>query len=84
MYWHSICRNIGYIKLLVVNIDSIVSAIRTLIESPELRVKNAKMAFEQAQKYSWPQCAEKTLSFLSQILDDYKQNNPACKKHDLQ
>ena len=60
------------------NVDSIAFAIRTLIGSPELREKNSEMAFEQAQKYSWPRCAAETFSFLSQVLDDYKQNNLAC------
>ena len=66
------------------NTESIVSAIRKLIESPELRVKNTKLALEQAQKYSWSQCASETFLFLSQVLDDYKKKNLACKKYDLQ
>jgi glycosyltransferase involved in cell wall biosynthesis len=59
------------------NTGSIARAIRTLTESPELRVKKAKMAFKQAQKYSWSRCAKETFSFLSHILDDYKKNNLA-------
>jgi glycosyltransferase involved in cell wall biosynthesis len=59
------------------NADSITSAIRKLIESPELRAKNAIMAFDQAQKYSWSLCTAETFSFLSQVLYEYKQ-----KKYD--
>ena len=59
------------------NADSIALAIQTLIESPELRAKKAKMAFEQAQRFSWSRCSTETFSFLSHILDDYKKNNLA-------
>ena len=54
------------------NADSIAFAIQTLIESPELRAKKAKMAFEQAQRFSWSRCSTETFSFLSHIFDDYK------------
>lgn len=57
------------------NADSIATAILKLIESPKLREINAKMAFDRAQKYSWIRCTTETFSFLSQVLDEYKQNN---------
>ena len=59
------------------NADSIASAIRTLIESPALRAKKAKMVFEQAQKYSWQRCASETFSFISKVFGGYEQNNLA-------
>jgi glycosyltransferase involved in cell wall biosynthesis len=57
------------------NTDSIATSILKLIESTKLREKNAKMAFDQAQNYSWTRCATETFSFLSQVLDEYNQNN---------
>ena len=57
------------------NADSIATAIIKLIESPKLREIIAKMAFDRAKKYSWIRCTLETFSFLSQVLDEYKQNN---------
>jgi len=56
------------------NADSIATAILKLIESPKLREKNAKMAFDRAKKYSWIRCTTETFSFLSQVSDEYKKN----------
>jgi glycosyltransferase involved in cell wall biosynthesis len=65
------------------NADSISDAILKLIRSPELRVKNAEMAFEKAQIYSWSLCAESTFSFLSHVLKDYTNNHPGILLHNL-
>ena len=46
---------------------AIASALQTLIESPELRLKMARAAFERAQAYSWETCARDTFSFVSKI-----------------
>ena len=54
------------------NSDSISLAIQKMIESPELRAEKAKTAFEQAQRFSWTRCSTETFSFLSKILNDYK------------
>jgi glycosyltransferase involved in cell wall biosynthesis len=53
------------------NVDSIVCAIRSLIESPELRVKKAKEALNKAKHYTWERCAEDTFSFFLDIVEDY-------------
>ena len=47
--------------------DEIAEAIRTLIESSELRLEKAQAAYERAQQFSWARCADETLRFLAQI-----------------
>lgn len=47
--------------------SEIASAIKTLLESPELRAKNAKENYALAEQFSWSDCSDKTFSFLSQI-----------------
>jgi len=47
--------------------DEIAGAIRTLIESPELRMGKAKAAFERAQQFSWSRCADETFGFLAGV-----------------
>ena len=54
------------------NIENIAKVIQTLIESPKLRSKKAKKAFERAQRFSWSKCSTETFSFLLQIFMDYK------------
>jgi glycosyltransferase involved in cell wall biosynthesis len=46
---------------------SIASSIWDLIESPELRTKLAKAAFERAKGYSWRRCADETFELLAQV-----------------
>ena len=46
------------------NPDDIAAAIRALIESPALRGRHARLAFERAQQFSWCRCADETFSFL--------------------
>jgi glycosyltransferase involved in cell wall biosynthesis len=50
------------------NVDEIGRAIRQLIDSPELRARNANMAFERAQQYSWQRCADETFSFFAKVV----------------
>lgn len=45
----------------------IAAAIRSLLESPQLRAQKAQLAFEMAAKYSWDRCARETFSFLADI-----------------
>lgn len=45
----------------------IACALRTLIESPDLRAKMAKESFERAQTYSWQRCADETFGFLAEV-----------------
>jgi glycosyltransferase involved in cell wall biosynthesis len=43
----------------------IAGALTQLIDSPELRTKNAAVAFARARDYSWTQCANDTFAFLA-------------------
>jgi glycosyltransferase involved in cell wall biosynthesis len=45
----------------------IADAIRSLIESSELRLEKAQAAYERAQQFSWARCADETLAFLATI-----------------
>ena len=49
------------------NPAEIASAIRTMIESPELCAKMAQMSFERAQEYSWALCSDRTFEFLAEV-----------------
>ncbi len=46
---------------------TIAAAIRTLLDDPERRARCAAQAHAQAQRFSWPRCAEETFAFLAQI-----------------
>jgi len=46
------------------NPDDIAAAIRALIESPALRGRHGRLAFERAQQFCWCRCADETFSFL--------------------
>ena len=43
----------------------IARAVRSLIESPQLRASLAQSAFERARQYSWDRCARETFAFLA-------------------
>lgn len=47
--------------------SSMASAMRTLIESPQLRARMAGAAFERSRAYSWERCAGETFGFLAQV-----------------
>lgn len=47
--------------------DDIASALRELIDSPDLRARLAKSSFERAQTYSWQRCANETFGFLAEV-----------------
>lgn len=47
--------------------DEIARALRAFIESPELRNKHAKAAYERATGYAWGQCADDTFGFLAKV-----------------
>lgn len=53
--------------------DEIARAIRTHIESPNLRAKMAQGAFERAQNYSWQRCADETFAFFERIIKGYQE-----------
>lgn len=46
--------------------ESIADAIRSLVASPETRLRHASLAFERAQQYSWSRCADETFAFLAE------------------
>jgi glycosyltransferase involved in cell wall biosynthesis len=50
------------------NADDVAHALRMLIDSPELRTKLARAAFERAHIYSWRRCARETFSFLANVV----------------
>ena len=47
--------------------DDIARALRTLIESPELRERLAEKSSERIRIYSWTRCADETLEFLAHM-----------------
>jgi len=50
------------------NSDGISRAIQQLVSSTDLRSTMAEKAFRRAQSYSWPECAERTFSFLKEVV----------------
>jgi glycosyltransferase involved in cell wall biosynthesis len=57
--------------------NEIEKALRTLVESIELRGRCASTAYRLAKKYSWERCASETFSFLSQVAQ-HKYQNTDC------
>ena len=53
----------------------ITSAIRAMIESPELCASLAQASFERAQAYSWARCANETFEFLADVARVSQKNN---------
>ena len=47
--------------------NDIAEAMRTLINSPELRFRLAALAKELSQAYSWQRCAKETFEFISKV-----------------
>jgi len=47
--------------------NDIAEAMRTLINSPELRFRLAAQAKELSQAYSWQRCAKETFEFISKV-----------------
>ena len=54
------------------NPKSIFKALHTLISSPKLRSELANGSYSLAQKYSWNNCANNTMQFLSDVMIDFK------------
>lgn len=46
---------------------AIARRVRELAESPELRARLAKQAYDRAQGYGWARCAEETFAFLAEV-----------------
>ena len=49
------------------NPNDIARALRTMIESPDLRTRLAKESFARVQAYSWRRCANETFGFLARL-----------------
>ncbi|HXH73896.1 MAG TPA: glycosyltransferase family 1 protein [Bacteriovoracaceae bacterium] len=49
------------------NPRNIADCVRTLIDSPELRAKNASASFNRVQSYSWKTCAQDTFKFFQKV-----------------
>jgi glycosyltransferase involved in cell wall biosynthesis len=54
------------------NCYSFTRVLKKLINSPELRFKNAKIGYEKAKEYSWEKCSLETFIFLKKIADNKK------------
>lgn len=50
--------------------SDIAAAVLQLMESPALRAKNARAAFEKVREYSWDRCAHDTFSFIAKLSKD--------------
>jgi len=53
----------------------IAEAIKTLVESSSLRKKNAELAYEVAEKYTWKVSADSSFEFFREVYDLYKTQN---------
>jgi len=49
------------------NVEEIVSALRKIIFSSDLRTEMSRSSFQLAKKFSWKRCADETFSFLSTV-----------------
>lgn len=47
--------------------EEIARALETLIERPDLRARNAQLAYDRAQNYTWDRCASETLEFIVSV-----------------
>jgi glycosyltransferase involved in cell wall biosynthesis len=47
--------------------EEIAGALETLIARPDLRVRNAQLAYDRAQNYTWERCASETLDFIVSV-----------------
>ncbi|QWR76560.1 glycosyltransferase family 4 protein [Candidatus Magnetomonas plexicatena] len=47
---------------------SIAAALKTLMDTPELRLKNAQRSYELSESYTWQRTANETLSFIAGLL----------------
>jgi glycosyltransferase involved in cell wall biosynthesis len=59
------------------NVSSIAHAVRTLVESADLRAEKARAAFERINGYSWQRCAHETFAFLAKVAAEFARNAPS-------
>lgn len=53
----------------------IARALRELIESPDLRARMARAAFERSRGFTWQRCATTSFDFLAAMADQHKRRN---------
>lgn len=58
------------------NAESIATAIRQLIDSPELRREKAELALRYSREYSWSRCARDSFNYLAQIAREWPRDQP--------
>ncbi|MBF0464755.1 MAG: glycosyltransferase family 4 protein [Nitrospirae bacterium] len=51
-------------------VESITSALRTLMDTPELRYKSALRGFELSESYTWQRTANETFAFIAGLCND--------------
>jgi len=56
---------------------SIAAALHLLFTDSELRGKLASSAYEEASRYSWQLCAERTFAYIAQVARESGKGNPA-------
>ena len=52
----------------------IYTAIKEMIDNPQLRLEKSRASFHRAQQYSWDVCAVETFLFLEQVLTNYQKS----------
>lgn len=52
--------------------SEIADALLKLIRNPDLRLKNALLAYEQAQQFTWERCTDSTFQFIAQVANQWK------------
>jgi glycosyltransferase involved in cell wall biosynthesis len=52
--------------------ETIASALRKLIDSPQLRAELSQASHQRAQQFSWQRCADQTFSFLGTVTRQHK------------
>lgn len=57
--------------------DDIASALRELVDSPDLRARLAKSSFERAKAFSWQRCASETFGFLAEVASTHSTSSLA-------
>ena len=48
--------------------SSIAEALKSLVDSPKVRAKKARMSFEASLNYSWELCAAETITFFESVI----------------
>ena len=49
---------------------SICNSLKKLIKSPELRFKNANIAYEKSKKFTWTESSDKTFNLITSLFEN--------------